>query len=362
MTTTPPLKKILLTGGAGYIGSHTALAVAEAGFEPILLDNFSNSHPAVVERLKSIRPGVAFTVEQGDVLDGEWLEAVMRRHAPAGVVHFAGDKAVGESAANPLKYFHNNIGGAVSLLRVMERLQAEAAATLGDGQAPMPALVFSSSATVYGDPASSPVAESFPLSHASPYAHTKLVIEEMLAALCQANSAWRVAVLRYFNPVGAHPSGLIGEDPSGIPNNLMPFVTQVAVGKRERLSIFGNDYPTPDGTGVRDYIHVQDLARGHVAALSALLSGRPETRNFTVNLGTGVGCSVLDVVKAFEAASGQPIPYRFEARRAGDVAEYYANPALARQLLGWEALHSLQDMCADAWRWQKGNPNGYRGG
>jgi UDP-glucose 4-epimerase len=361
-----PARKILLTGGAGYIGSHTALAVAEAGFEPILLDNFSNSHPAVVERLQAIRPGVAFTVERGDVLDGAWLEAVMRRHMPAGIVHFAGDKAVGESAANPLKYFHNNIGGAVSLLRVMERLQAEAVAAQAgargqEASPPMPALVFSSSATVYGDPASSPVAEDFPLSHASPYAHTKLVIEEMLAALVKASSAWRVGVLRYFNPVGAHPSGLIGEDPSGIPNNLMPFVTQVAVGKRERLSIFGNDYPTPDGTGVRDYIHVQDLARGHVAALSALLSGREDTRNFTVNLGTGLGCSVLDVVKAFEAASGRPIPYRFEARRAGDVAEYYANPALARRLLGWEAQHSLQDMCADAWRWQEGNPNGYRG-
>ncbi|AOW15141.1 UDP-glucose 4-epimerase [Hydrogenophaga crassostreae] len=353
MTSTQP--KILLTGGAGYIGSHTALAVAEAGFEPIILDNFANSHPAVIERLKAIRPGTAFTLERGDVLDGEWLEGVMRRHALAGIVHFAGDKAVGESAANPLKYFHNNIGGAVSLLRVMERLQAEPA----NGNSPMPALVFSSSATVYGDPASSPVAENFPLSHASPYAHSKLVIEEMLAALRQANAAWRIGVLRYFNPVGAHPSGLIGEDPSGIPNNLMPFVAQVAVGKRERLSIFGNDYPTLDGTGVRDYIHVQDLARGHVAALSALLSGQAETRNFTVNLGTGVGCSVMDVLKAFEAASGRPIPYQFEARRAGDVAEYYANPALAKRLLGWEAQHTLQDMCADAWRWQNGNPNGY---
>lgn len=363
MTTTPHLKKILLTGGAGYIGSHTALAVAEAGFEPILLDNFSNSHPAVVDRLRAIRPETAFTLERGDVLDGPWLETVMRRHAPAGVVHFAGDKAVGESAANPLKYFHNNIGGAVSLLRVMERLHGEA---LSAGPAspapPMPALVFSSSATVYGNPASSPVAETAPLSHASPYGHTKLVIEEMLAALCRASSAWRVGVLRYFNPVGAHPSGLIGEDPSGIPNNLMPFVTQVAVGQRAHLSIFGNDYPTPDGTGVRDYIHVQDLARGHVAALGALLSGRPEAQRLTVNLGTGVGYSVLEVVKAFEAASGQPVPYRFEPRRAGDVAACYANASLARQLLGWEAKHSLAEMCADAWRWQKGNPNGYRGG
>lgn len=353
MTSTQP--KILLTGGAGYIGSHTALAVAEAGFEPVLLDNFANSHPAVIERLKAIRPGTAFTLERGDVLDGEWLEAVMRRHAPVGIVHFAGDKAVGESTTNPLKYFHTNIGGAVSLLRVMERLQTDPA----NGNSPMPALVFSSSATVYGDPASSPVAEDFPLSHANPYAHSKLVIEEMLVALRQANAAWRFGVLRYFNPVGAHPSGLIGEDPKGIPNNLMPFVTQVAVGKRERLSIFGNDYPTPDGTGVRDYIHVQDLARGHVAALSALLSDQAETRNFTVNLGTGVGCSVLEVVKAFEVASGRPIAYRIEARRAGDVAECYANPGLAKRLLGWEAHHTLQDMCADAWRWQKGNPNGY---
>jgi len=241
------------------------------------------------------------------------------------------------------------------LLRVMERLHAESV----NNDSPMPALVFSSSATVYGDPASSPVAEDFPLSHASPYAHSKLVIEEMLAALRQANAAWSFGVLRYFNPVGAHPSGLIGEDPKGIPNNLMPFVTQVAVGKRERLSIFGDDYPTPDGTGVRDYIHVQDLARGHVSALNALLSGQAETRNFTVNLGTGMGCSVLDVVKAFEVVSGRPIAYRIEARRAGDVAECYANPALAKRLLGWEAQHTLQDMCADAWRWQNGNPNGY---
>ena len=351
--TTNPLK-ILLTGGAGYIGSHTALAVAEAGFEPVLLDNFANSHPAVVQRLQAIRPETAFTLERGDLLDDAWLEAVMRRHAPVGIVHFAGDKAVGESTTNPLKYFHNNLGSAIGLLRVMERLHAENSAEA------MPALVFSSSATVYGDPASSPVSEDFPLSHTNPYAHTKLVIEEMLAAVGKASDAWRIGVLRYFNPVGAHPSGLIGEDPSGIPNNLMPFVSQVAVGKRASLSIFGNDYPTPDGTGVRDYIHVQDLARGHVAALSALLSGRPETRNFTVNLGTGVGCSVLDVVKAFEAASGQPIPYQFVPRRPGDVATCYANPELAQQLLGWRAQHTLQDMCTDAWRWQKGNPDGYR--
>ena len=349
--------KIVLTGGAGYIGSHTALAVAEAGYEPILLDNFANSHPTVVDRLKAIRPETAFTVERGDVLDGEWLEGVLRRHAPAGIVHFAGDKAVGESAANPLKYFHNNIGGAISLLRVMERLHAAP----GQSAAPMPALVFSSSATVYGNPVSLPISESAQLSHTSPYGHTKLVIEEMLAALTQASKSWRIGVLRYFNPVGAHPSGLIGEDPSGIPNNLMPFVTQVAVGKRERLSVFGNDYPTHDGTGVRDYIHVQDLARGHVAALAALLSGAPEAKNFTVNLGTGVGCSVLELVKAFEAASGQAIPYRIEPRREGDVASCFADPALAKRLLGWEAQHTLQDMCADAWRWQKGNPNGYAG-
>jgi len=342
---------ILLTGGAGYIGSHTFIALREAGFEPVILDNFANSHPVVLERLERIT-GRPVTLERGDVLDTPWVEAVLRRHQPAGVVHFAGDKAVGESVANPLKYFHNNIGGAVSLLRAM-------AAVFADGSAPaLPTLVFSSSATVYGDPASVPITEDFPRSHTNPYGHSKLVIEDMLAALRVASPAWRIGVLRYFNPAGAHPSGLIGEDPADIPNNLMPYVTQVAVGQRPHVNVFGGDYPTPDGTGVRDYIHVLDLAAGHVAALQALL-GKGES--FTVNLGTGRGVSVLEAVRAVEKASGRPVPFVIAPRRAGDVAQCYADPSLAKRLLGWEAKHTLDEMCADAWRWQSRNPNGYRG-
>lgn len=335
---------ILLTGGAGYIGSHTVVALQEAGYRPIILDNFANSHPAVLDRLERIL-GARPVLEQGDVLDTEWVREVLRRHQPAGVIHFAGDKAVGESVAKPLQYFHHNIGGAVSLLRAME-------------EQPAPTLVFSSSATVYGDPARVPITEDFPRSHTNPYGHTKLVIEDMLQALGQAQPAWRIGVLRYFNPVGAHPSGLIGEDPAGIPNNLMPYVTQVAVGQRPHLNVFGSDYPTPDGTGVRDYIHVQDLAAGHVAAIRTLLA---KPQSFTVNLGTGRGYSVLEVVRAFEQASGRPVPYRLVERRPGDVAQCYADPSLARRLLGWEARHSLQDMCVDAWRWQSANPRGYAG-
>ncbi|MDB5868715.1 MAG: UDP-galactose 4-epimerase [Polaromonas sp.] len=334
---------ILLTGGAGYIGSHTCVALIEAGFTPVILDNFSNSQPAVLQRLAQIT-GQAVVCETGNVLDTPWVEEVMRRHQIAAVLHFAGDKAVGESVAQPLKYYRNNIGGAVSLL---EAMQATGCQTL----------VFSSSATVYGDPASVPITEDFPRRHTNPYGHTKLVIEDILASMQVANPSWRLGVLRYFNPVGAHPSGLIGEDPSGIPNNLMPFVAQVAIGKRPCLNVYGNDYPTPDGTGVRDYIHVQDLAQGHVAALQALLD---KGESFTVNLGTGRGNSVLEVVQAFEQASSRPIPYQIAPRRAGDVAQCYANPALAQSLLGWRAKHTLADMCADTWRWQSGNPDGYR--
>ena len=334
---------ILLTGGAGYIGSHTCVALIEAGFTPVILDNFSNSHPAVLQRLEQIT-GKSVVCEQGDVLDTPWVENVLRRHQVAGVMHFAGDKAVGESVAQPLKYYRNNIGSAVSLL---EAMQATGCQTL----------VFSSSATVYGDPASVPITEDFPRQHTNPYGHTKLVIEDMLAAMRVADPSWRLGVLRYFNPVGAHSSGLIGEDPSGPPNNLMPYVAQVAVGKRPYLNVYGNDYPTPDSTGVRDYIHVQDLAKGHVAAVQALL-GKGES--FTVNLGTGQGHSVLEVVRAFEKASGQPVPYRFAPRRAGDVAQCYADASLAQRLLGWSAQHTLADMCADAWRWQSRNPDGYK--
>lgn len=341
---------ILCTGGAGYIGSHTVVALREAGFAPLIVDNFANSHPAVLDRLEQIL-GSRPALERGDVLDTPWLEAVLRRYRPAGVIHFAGDKAVGESVAKPLQYFHHNLGGAISLLRAME------AVSLGPDPAGPPTIVFSSSATVYGDPASVPIPEDAPRSHANPYGHTKLVIEDMLAAVRRAQPAWRVGILRYFNPVGAHPSGLIGEDPAGTPNNLMPFVCQVAVGQRPHLNVFGSDYPTPDGTGVRDYIHVQDLAAGHVAAVQALLAGR---ESFTVNLGTGQGHSVLDVVKAFEQASGRKVPYQLAPRRPGDAAQCYADASLAKKLLGWEAKRSLQDMCVDAWRWQSGNPRGYR--
>ena len=335
-------KNILLTGGAGYIGSHTYVALLQSGFTPVILDNFSNSDPAVLQRLYEIT-GQAVTCEQGDVRDTPWVEDVLRRHQVAGVMHLAGDKAVGESVAQPLKYYRNNIGGAVSLLEAMQAMGCRT-------------LVFSSSATVYGDPASVPITEDFPRQHTNPYGHTKLVIEDMLAAMSVADPSWRLGILRYFNPAGAHPSGLIGEDPVGLPNNLMPYVTQVAVGKRPFLNLYGNDYATPDGTGVRDYIHVQDLAQGHVAAVQALFR---KSDSFTVNLGTGQGRSVLEVVRAFEQASGRPVPYQFAPRRAGDVAQCFADSSLAESILGWRATHTLADMCADAWRWQQGNPNGY---
>ncbi len=334
---------ILLTGGAGYIGSHTHVALSEAGYTPVILDNFSNSHRGVLQRLEAIT-GKPVLCEEGDVLDTAWVQDVLRRHRIEGVIHLAGDKAVGESVAKPLKYYRNNVGGAVSLLEAMQAAGCEV-------------LVFSSSATVYGDPASVPIAEHFPRSHTNPYGHTKLIIEDILSAQCVAQPTWKVAVLRYFNPVGAHASGLIGEDPSGIPNNLMPFISQVALGKRAHLQVFGNDYSTPDGTGVRDYIHVCDLAEGHVAGLKALLS---LGRSITVNLGTGRGYSVLEVVKAFEAASGRAVAHQFAPRRAGDVAQCYADPALAAQLLAWRASRTLEQMCADSWRWQSGNPDGYR--
>ena len=333
---------ILLTGGAGYIGSHTYLALHAAGFNPVILDDFSNSSPLVLERLQRLT-GQAVVCQRGSVADAALVQALIAQHHVAAVVHFAGFKAVGESVQQPLKYFANNIGGTVSLLQAMQSSNCRT-------------LVFSSSATVYGDPATVPITEDFPCSHTNPYGHTKLVCEDMLAALSQANPDWRTGVLRYFNPVGAHPSGLIGEDPSGVPNNLMPFVAQVAVGQRPFLNVYGNDYATPDGTGIRDYIHVQDLANGHVAALQALRGGAD---SFTVNLGTGQGYSVLEVVQAFEQASGQAVPYRFAPRRAGDIAQCYADPALAQRLLGWQARLTLADMCQDAWRWQRGNPHGY---
>ena len=335
---------VLLTGGAGYIGSHTFVALVEAGLQPVILDDFSNSHPAVLQRLEQLT-GRRVTCEKGNVLDTAFVAEVLRRHGCVAAIHFAGFKAVGESVQQPLMYYRNNVSGLVSLLEAMATTTA------------CRSVVFSSTATVYGDPASVPIDESFPCAPESPYAHSKLVCEDILASLRVSDPAWRTGVLRYFNPVGAHPSGLIGEDPNGIPNNLMPFVTQVAVGKRDRLQVYGNDYPTPDGTGVRDYLHVVDLAAGHVAAVQALLD---KGESFTVNLGTGEGTSVLGVVNAFERASGRSIPFEFAPRRAGDVAQYFADVSLAKSVLGWHAAHTMDDMCRDAWHWQQRNPEGYR--
>ncbi len=338
--------RVLLTGGAGYIGSHTAVALHQAGFEPVVVDNFSNSSPEVMTRLRSIT-GQKVALARGDMLNTDWMRGVFGQFRPAAVVHLAGLKAVGESVQQPLRYFQQNVGGALSVMRAMEAALPGA----------LPAFVFSSTATVYGDPEVVPVVETAPCRPASPYASSKLMIEQILeAARASRPDAWRYGVLRYFNPVGAHPSGLIGEDPAGIPNNLVPFISQVAVGRRPYLSVFGNDYPTVDGTGVRDYLHVQDLAAGHVAAVRRLLE---TAESFTVNLGTGRGHSVMEVLRAYERACGRALPYEVVGRRPGDVAEYYADPSLARRLLGWEAKLSLEEMCADAWRWQSGNPQGY---
>lgn len=333
---------ILLTGGAGYIGSHTYVALKQAGLTPVILDDFSNSHPAVLQRLERIT-GYPAISERGDVTDTAFVQDVLTRHAVVAVIHFAGFKAIGESVSKPLDYYRNNLGGMINLLQAMETTGCRT-------------LVFSSSAAVYGDPVTVPITENFPRSYTNPYGHTKLVCEDILTAMRTANPAWRIGTLRYFNPVGAHPSGLIGEAPSGTPNNLMPYVAQVAVGKQPCLNVYGNDYPTPDGTGVRDYIHVMDLAQGHVAALQALLQ---HGKSFTANLGTGRGHSVLEVVHAFEQASDRKIPYRFVPRRPGDIAQCYADTSLAARLLGWRAGYTLADMCRDAWRWQQGNPNGY---
>lgn len=333
---------ILVTGGTGYIGSHTAVQLLHAGHKVVILDNLCNSKREVVNRIERItgqRPEFIL----GDVRDREVLRSVFNTHKIDAVIHFAGLKAVGESVAEPLKYYDNNVSGSIVLFEEMARASVKT-------------LVFSSSATVYGDPASVPIREDFPLGATNPYGQSKLIVEDILADFYKSDSSWSVARLRYFNPVGAHDSGLIGEDPSGIPNNLMPFVAQVAVGKRQKLAVFGNDYPTPDGTGVRDYIHVDDLAAGHLAALNAL----QKPRLLTVNLGTGRGYSVLEMIQAFEAASGKPVPYDIVARRPGDIAACYADPALAKALLGWEAKYGIERMCADTWRWQSMNPLGFQ--
>ena len=333
---------VLLTGATGYIGSHTWLALLAAGFEVVGVDDFSNSAPEVLNRLQALS-GRTPVFERLDVCDAAALTSLFQRHRFQATVHFAAFKAVGESAQKPLDYYANNLGGLLNVCRVMQ-------------QQGVHRFVFSSSATVYGDPASLPITENFPLSATNPYGQTKLIGETILRDLGAANPAWQTGCLRYFNPVGAHESGRIGEDPRGTPNNLMPYVAQVAVGRRPFLQVFGNDYPTPDGTGVRDYIHVCDLAEGHVAALRRLLQA---PGSFTVNLGTGQGYSVLDVVQAYAAASGRKVPYQVVPRRPGDVAACYADPTLARELLGWQARLDLPRMCADSWRWQSMNPQGF---
>ena len=329
---------ILVTGGAGYIGSHTCVALARAGLPFLILDNFSNSRRSVLERLARITGQPAPCVE-GDVRDAALLARVMEAHPVSAVIHFAAFKAVGESVREPLRYYENNVAGTVTLLQAMQAAQVRT-------------LVFSSSATVYADPASLPIREDFPLSATNPYGWSKLMMEQVLADVDRAQPGqWRIARLRYFNPVGAHDSGLIGEDPQDAPGNLLPYVAQVAAGRRERLSVYGNDYPTPDGTGVRDYIHVTDLAEGHVAALR-YLGSHPGL--LTVNLGTGRPVSVLEMVRGFEKASGRTVPYQVVERRPGDVAACWADPSLAERLLGWRAQRDLAAMCADAWRWQDG--------
>lgn len=329
---------ILVTGGAGFIGSHTCAALAQAGVPFLILDNFSNSRRSVLDRLARII-GAAVPCVEGDVRDEALLARVLAQHAVTGVIHFAAFKAVGESVREPLRYYDNNVAGTVALLRAMQAVDVRT-------------LVFSSSATVYGEPVTLPIREDFPLSATNPYGWSKLMTEQVLADVDTAEPGrWRIARLRYFNPVGAHESGLIGEDPQDVPNNLAPYVAQVAAGWREALSVYGDDYPTPDGTGVRDYIHVCDLAAGHVAALR-YLQGHPGL--LTVNLGTGRPVSVLELVRGFERASGRPVPYRIAPRRAGDVAECWADPALAERLLGWRAGHDLERICTDAWRWQDG--------
>ncbi len=333
--------KILLTGGAGYIGSHTYLALIKAGYTPIILDDFRNSRRGVLKRIQEII-GHTLILEEGDICDPAFVASVFKKHDIYGVVHFAALKSVGESVAKPLLYYRNNIGGLITLTEAMIDAKCWR-------------LIFSGSATVYGEPEILPITENAKLGYTNPYGHSKLVSEQILHSVMQVNPDFRVVVLRYFNPVGAHKSGLIGEHPQGIPNNVMPYITQVAIGKLPKLRIFGNDYETPDGTGVRDYIHVMDLAEGHVAALKYLETHRA----LTVNLGTGQGYSVLDLVMNFSAASGRDIPYEIAPRRMGDIASCYADVNLAKKELGWSAQYGIQDMCTDSWRWQSQNPDGF---
>jgi len=333
---------VFVTGGAGYIGSHTIVELLNEGQQVVVLDNLSNSSEEALRRVEGIT-GKSVTFYRGDVLDAPLLDSIFKKHDIGSVIHFAGLKAVGESVSLPLKYYQNNVAGTLVLCEAMAKANVKN-------------LVFSSSATVYGDPASLPITEDFPTGATNPYGQSKLMVEHVLSDLAASDSSWNIAVLRYFNPVGAHKSGLIGEDPNDIPNNLMPFIAQVAVGKREQLSVFGSDYDTHDGTGVRDYIHVVDLAQGH---LKALIKLRSSPGLVTYNLGTGVGYSVLDMVKAFELACGNAIAYQLVERRPGDIAACYANPEKAAQELGWVATHKIDDMANSSWLWQSSNPQGY---
>ena len=335
--------RVLVTGGAGYIGSHTCVELLNSGYDVVVVDNLSNAKEESLLRVRELGGGRPLGFVKADLRDGDAMASIFRDNDIDAVIHFAGLKAVGESVQIPLEYYDNNIGGTITLCRAM-------------AEAGVKKLVFSSSATVYGDPHRVPIEEDFPLSATNPYGRSKLVIEEILRDLNVSDSAWNIALLRYFNPVGAHASGRMGEDPNGIPNNLMPFIAQVAIGKREQLKVFGNDYDTPDGTGVRDYIHVVDLAKGHLHALQRLTD---DPGVVTYNLGTGQGYSVLEMVQAFERASGRPIPYEIVARRSGDIACCYADPSLARVELGWAAELGIDDMVGDSWRWQSQNPNGY---
>lgn len=333
---------ILVTGGTGYIGSHTCLSLLEAGYDIVAVDNFSNSKPEALKRMRELA-AKDFVFETCELCDAAATEALFERYDVQSVIHFAGLKAVGESVSMPLEYYGNNLTSTLNLLKSMRKHGVTR-------------FVFSSSATVYGAPASVPIREDFPLSATNPYGRTKLMLEEILRDAAAAAPQMRVALLRYFNPVGAHESGRIGEDPNGIPNNLLPYISQVAVGRLEEVRVFGNDYPTKDGTGVRDYIHVVDLADGHVAALKKLESGAGV---YTYNLGTGTGYSVLEMIRAFSVVCGRDLPYRIAPRRPGDIAACYADPAKAEEELGWRARFDLTRMCEDSWRWQKHNPNGY---
>ena len=336
------MKTILVTGGTGYIGSHTVVQLLNVGHNVVILDNLCNSNKGVLQRIESLTQKLPHFVE-GDIRDRAALRSLFEQYSCDAVIHFAGLKAVGESEENPLKYFDDNVSGSVTLFEEMLRASVHS-------------LIFSSSATVYGNPGEVCYSESTPLKPINVYGETKLMVEDILRSLKKSNPELQIALLRYFNPVGAHESGQMGEDPFGVPNNLMPFISQVAIGARPKLMVYGNDYPTPDGTGLRDYIHVEDLAAGHLAALNHL---SPANSLITVNLGTGRPYSVLEVIQSFEKASGKRIPYEIVGRRPGDLAEYYADPSFAKKILGWEAKLDIDRMCADSWRWQKNNPKGY---